>query len=134
MKRMSFLFVVMILCSMVISGCASEKQQPATEKQTDPVIVTEAVTEAAETEGISESDYIEHVKSEVEKNDIVLTYPDDSEWMVVEFVGMITASVTATNDKGENCIVSAWLEIDNSVIHYLDTKYGVLIDDGVIED
>ena len=82
---------------------------------------------------ITDSDYIDHVKDEILQHDILLTYPDDGEWSLIEIDGMMSATVTAFHE-GEKCFVSAWLDPNNGIIHYLDTKYGVLIDDGVIED
>jgi len=135
MKR---LLLIGITC-LILTGCSAKKVE--TEKKTE--VATEAITEEI-TEEITEivagsdkkptiSDFIEHVKQEVANNNLSLTYPEVNEWTVLEIDGYMSVSVSAKK-KDKPDIVTAWIELDNSTIHYLDTADGVLIDDGVIED
>ena len=127
--KMNKILVGLIVC-IALNGCAPQKTE--TEKQTEKAteLITEMITE---TKGPTVSEYIEHVKNEVSNKGFLLAYPDDNEWNVYEVDGFISLSVTA-NKAGKKDIVTAWIEKDNSVIHYLDENSGVLIDDGVIED
>ena len=80
------------------------------------------------------ADYINAVLYALLDNGIFLDeWPLESEWSVLDYDGYKVASVTAQKDA-QNYVISAWIEADASAIHYLDTKDGVLIDDGIIQD
>lgn len=134
MSKSSFFRLLFICTAVALTSCSSKPTQ--TEKQTEQrtEIITEKTTEViTEAETVSASDYADHVMKEVNKNGLHLVYPDVAEWSIFSLDGLMSVSVTATKEN-EKCIVTAWIETDNTVIHYLDTKYGVIIDDGTIED
>lgn len=131
------LSLIICLCCLCACSNGTPKKETETTKITETQAATEKQTEqqtVAQTEEVSDkSIYIEHVKNEVVKSGLLLTYPDDEEWSIMPYDGYMTASCTARKE-GEKCIVTAWISMDNETIHYLDTKYGVIIDDGEIDD
>lgn len=135
MFNKSFFVAIVVINIIALSGCSNlnTTTQKQTQKTTDAAVEHEAETQWHSSLIPSNDEYIKAVTDAIEKSGLSLTYPDNSEWTFGVSDGYMSISTMAK--QGDNdCVVTAWADLTSTTLHYLDTKNGVIIDDGTIED